>query len=1836
MMTGPLSSRVAMPTPRRHRHRMLSRLLSTGCVMGIAMAVAAFHERVSAQSAFQGTGSLTGDGYIISGSAPNTDTIVVNSSAAIDWDVNIATPTGSHDFLPAGSTVNFVDGLGTDFTVLNRINVRSGAAPLLDQVIELNGTITSTVGGNPGGNIWFYTPGGFLIGGTATINVGGLALSTSQIDPTSTLNATGGTLRLTGLENGAPALSAIRIAPGAQISASSYMAMVAPRIEQSGTVTVDGSAVYVAAEAATISMNNGLFDIAVSTGSDDPNGIVHDGATTGSASTGFTDRKIIYLVAVPKNQAMTMLLGGAIGYAEAANAFNDGSAVILSAGNDVIDFGFGPFTSPSGGAGTGSAAISFGDTVFTNSTSVYAPDAITLNIGTGQSIEARSSLNLYAGTDINPGSLTIATSGTGAITVAGNLYGSAGSAPQGGSILVDADGGSTMTFGTLSLNASGSASSSQGAPGLDAHGGTVTVSARNGGSIGFGDNSSFDAGARGGDGSTGGNATGGTIHFIADGGSIAGTGTTYFYASGNAGLSDGTSGLASGDGAGGDITIETSASGGILSFGTLSVDVLGNNNADPDEPFLNVGDGGRGIGGSFTLSLRSGTLTADQIEIFADGTGIGSQAHDSNFGASPFASGDGIGGTALFSLTGGDATITALSIHADGYGGLTDGANSGQPIASLAGNGTGGAVSFVGTGGSLMSNDLSFSADGYGGRPTTYGGFGMDGANAGNGTGGMTNFTLSGTATVTAPALSLSASGYGAQGGTAFDTSSFPPPTSTLLSGNGGNGAGGSVSLSLEGGALTSDGIILSASGAGGAGGENETLGLAGSGGSGTGGTAGFSFTSEGHNIGTLAVGAAGSGGAGGAARYIIGYDQNSAPIYAYDAGTGGAGGNGTGGSAGLTIVNDPTLASLSIDASGVGGTGGDGATGGTGGDGFGGTGGSGAQLLLTASTLTVTGATDILSNGTGGSGGIGYIGLGGDGGNGFGGDASILAQNGSTLTLASTTVIADGIGGSGGDGGAQGIDGVAGSNGGSGTGGSALIRAESNAAVTLGGDVLLRADGSGADGREGSSLTGLAAANGGNAGDGSGGSASVEAATGGTISQNATASFLQSASGTGGNGANGLGTDADGGNGGNGTSGRTTADLASGGSFAVGDWVMMSMATAGNGGAPTGAGTTGIDGTESTPATSGVFLSLADAGINGTSATLLSDSSIAMDAGGSGAMTLTGDFTAIAADTIGFTHISRPASTPVTLSANAITLMAGGDITASGDTRLRAASDFSAESLLGGISLTDIGSGADTILIALNGGILVSTDLDAGGLVSADGTDIAITSLTDISFDHATASAGGIAVTATGNATFLGDATAAGGDIILDSGSADIIGDMTASSGNILLTSAGDMAIDGTVTARAITLASGGSTTLSGAAIATTDDIAMTTGDAIISGSATADAGDFTLMATGIAEFIGTATAANIAISSRDIDILSGAGLFATNDITLVSSDNGAANYIGGGDVTGAYSLSSAEIFSLFARNLTITTPTQTIVGDIAINSGSTGAIDPDGIFTIDSAGRIWVEGAVGLTGLVPTGGLILRAGNGIDVVTDSASIDLRDGVGALGGTLLMESGRVTAATQAAIDDIFAPGTSIFARNNRLAQNDGVTSEDGFLRAGTIGIAATEGIYIQNSGASTDTDARRGFTTNAMTLTTSAGGAEIVINGRLVDANGDFATGLATLQQVVINGQTAPASGYAAGSTINGCLIANPASCMTPLSPTDPASNIPHRNEDIARELDPSTAPGIDGLPTVIIEIKDFEAPGFPPLIDEPVTGNGNDDLWTSAGCIDARGAGCGGGAQP
>ena len=334
-----------------------------------------------------------------------TETITIGSSTAtLNWtpfDQQIG--GGTIDFLPTGNVATFTSAPGiADYTVLNRI-VPTDAT----RAIGFNGQVISTLQGTDaiGGNIWFYSPGGIVVGATAVFDVGSLLLTTNQISHSAPFSFT-----FTAPES---SKSTVQIMPGAQINViqpGSYVALIAPRIEQGGTVRVNGSAAYVAGEQVSMTVNQGLFDIQVDVGTTNSNGIVHTGETSGPANSALADNHSITIIAVPKNQALTMLLGGTIGF-DAANAEVQNGQITLTSG-DGINFSGGKFTSSLTATAAGSVLVE-GNVDFETSTpgdnlTINAGKNIEVNTDTG-SLKMHDNANQVAGTlNLNAANVWIA------------------------------------------------------------------------------------------------------------------------------------------------------------------------------------------------------------------------------------------------------------------------------------------------------------------------------------------------------------------------------------------------------------------------------------------------------------------------------------------------------------------------------------------------------------------------------------------------------------------------------------------------------------------------------------------------------------------------------------------------------------------------------------------------------------------------------------------------------------------------------------------------------------------------------------------------------------------------------------------------------------------------------------------------------------------------------------------------------------------------------------------------------------------------------------------------------------------------------------------------------------------------------------------------------------------------------------------------------------------------------------------------------------------------------------------------------------------------------------
>ena len=140
--------------------------------------------------------------------ATGTTSFEITAPTSVITYAGTVSGTGAVDFLQSGNTLRFQNDvdLQTNYTVLNRILVTNEAG----RQVAINGSVVAKLlntngeelSGN-GGRVWFYSPGGLLIGSGSTFDVGGLLLTTgdpstnsgTQINPDAmfSMNTTGTT-----------------------------------------------------------------------------------------------------------------------------------------------------------------------------------------------------------------------------------------------------------------------------------------------------------------------------------------------------------------------------------------------------------------------------------------------------------------------------------------------------------------------------------------------------------------------------------------------------------------------------------------------------------------------------------------------------------------------------------------------------------------------------------------------------------------------------------------------------------------------------------------------------------------------------------------------------------------------------------------------------------------------------------------------------------------------------------------------------------------------------------------------------------------------------------------------------------------------------------------------------------------------------------------------------------------------------------------------------------------------------------------------------------------------------------------------------------------------------------------------------------------------------------------------------------------------------------------------------------------------------------------------------------------------------------------------------------
>ncbi|MBA4353893.1 MAG: hypothetical protein C0409_04305, partial [Novosphingobium sp.] len=1186
----------------------LSRKLVSASGLALATAMIANVPVARAQS-FQGTVSSTvGSVSVVNGT--NTTTITVSSpSAVINWTPSDQAATGGPiNFQPAGTTATFANNPTntTSFAVLNRIVPVGSTRP-----IQFNGSVVSTLrnpdaGDMTGGTVFFYSPGGILLGASATFDVGNLALTTLDLD-----NDAAGNFDTAGgfvFKPATVAGSQVNILPGAQISApadGSYMALVAPRVTNDGAINISGSVALVAADAATLTFSpSGLFNIEVNSGTSATGTVLaNNGSITGPAASTFFHR--VYMVAVPKNDAITMALGSGstLGFAIAGAADVVGNAIVLSAGRDVIANAIG---GPSAGGGTGLVSLVATDANVTSYTTIAATGGVNLTSSSATGLNFASDLFVYG----DGASSSLSATAGGSVSVGGAFvmrsdidpgHPLLGSVPQDLSIF--ATNGGTISFASnvvLSASGAGTEAASPGTTAGIGRGGDLRVEASNGGQITFNGNLTMNAFGVGGeavsDGAAGGAGIGGNASVLSTGTSgsvvsILGNASADVSGFGSPGLGCLTCAPDGGTGTGGTVTVRASGANSIGIGGITTLNAIGAGGG------TDTAIAGSGFGGAIDIEARDGGDLVTHM-LTANATGFGG---DGSTGA-----GGAQGGAitlSTFGAGGGGATVAGqASLIAEAYAGGASG------VGGVAAAATGGTI-FV----SARNEKTLLFSDSLYASGNAAGGLGATGSTAGTGGQVTLDAASAGLLTVTSGtqlvANAVGGINTGTQPGVAstggiaqitFATNGDIQLNSGLLitanaagsnaSGDAvaGAGAGGTARIVGSGaGSLTVLGTTnLFAVGNGGAG----SSGLLAQGADGIGGTASLNLTGAQIDFNTtVTLDAAGLGGNGAtvSGRGLGGIAQVSlvdstinvpADFYIGAIGSGGntlntgTGGSGFGGSTSLLLENSTAnlLTNLTLESTGFGGIGAGASTAAAVGE------GGNVNVTVNAGALTVGSNTQLLATGTGGNGVVF-----GDGGMGVGGSI-VMEANGdsrgnSLISSGSIALDADGLGGAGfGANASTNLNSAAaGTAGGDAQGGSIVVNAAADGGTITGSLLLAQATavgGLGGDGFSSSSFSTPGGA-GGNGGSAQGGSITLDSARGtgtGTGALNFTDIGLN-ASGTGQTGGAGAGgtTRGEGGNGGLGTGGTINVIADRGGSQVLvsGAFLANALGSGGNAG---------------------------------------------------------------------------------------------------------------------------------------------------------------------------------------------------------------------------------------------------------------------------------------------------------------------------------------------------------------------------------------------------------------------------------------------------------------------------------------------------------------------------------------------------------------------------------------------------------------------------------------------------------------------------------------------
>jgi hypothetical protein len=409
----------------------------------------------------------------------------------------------------------------------------------------------------------------------------------------------------------------------------------------------------------------------------------------------------------------------------------------------------------------------------------------------------------------------------------------------------------------------------------------------------------------------------------------------------------------------------------------------------------------------------------------------------------------------------------------------------------------------------------------------------------------------------------------------------------------------------------------------------------------------------------------------------------------------------------------------------------------------------------------------------------------------------------------------------------------------------------------------------------------------------------------------------------------------------------------------------------------------------------------------------------------------------------------------------NSLTL---GDVTATGNLDATAATNLNLDGTISVASLDltatsgNITQGANGTLtvtdgpsnLVAGGDIILNQANDFNGTVNADGVNVTLNDVNDLTLGDVTAS-GTLDVTAGTDLTLNGTVTAAdttltagndiviNGDVTSDTLVAEAGGDITQGANstltiadNLELTAGNDITLDGTVNGGNATLTAGNDVTLNGTVDVNLLDVTATSGDVTLNGTVTA--ADTTLTAGNDIVINGDVTSGTL-VADAEGSITQGANstltiadsleLAAGNDITLDGTVNGGnATLTAGNDVT---------LNGTVDVNLLDVTATS---GDVTLN-GTVTATDT----TLTAGNDIVINGDVTSGTLVADAeGSIIQGADSTLAVTEN--LDLTAGADiTLGGTVTATDTTLTAGNDIVINGDVTSGTLVADAEGSIIQ---------------------------------------------------------------------------------------------------------------------------------------------------------------------------------------------------